>query len=746
MIARPDWDIPIVYTPSLGEVENGLPASDEIPEIDRAAIENDLGPAGAIAKSLSQYEDRASQREMAGEIAELYNKGGVGLLEAGTGVGKSLAYLIPALRWAAASGQRTVVSTNTINLQEQLVRKDLPFLGDALEGDQEVRFALLKGWRNYLCLLRLAQSRLLGSALLSDDSNAELESIAAWADNTVDGSLSDLPSPPKPEVWDEVSAEPDLCRKSSCPHYGKCFLFQARRKAASADVVVANHHLLMSDVAVRRASQNWEEAAVIPAYTRLVIDEAHHLEDAAAAHLGTSTSRRGLQQLFSRLVREGAGHRLNRGLLSALEMRLSASKDLLSVASLDIIRQTMVPAVKAAREKASFLFDLLHAYLQSSGETVRRLTNDFAEDPVWSAGLAAALTDLIAEIRMIQAGLDLVRTRMEGAQKPDEMVLPLIAEMAAVGRRLEGTALALEGALRPPPEAGPMVRWIELRGREGNVGVSAVPLDLAPILREDLFNRVDTAILTSATLTSDTRFDFLARRLGLDAVPFNVVTEIFPSPFEYKSHALFAVPTDVPAPNADASAHLQAVVRATIDLTRASDGGVFVLFTSHRDVRAAAAELRARGIDRSNPVFVHGDDSRDNLLRRFRESERGILLGTASFWEGVDVPGRALRGLIIAKLPFRVPSEPVTAAHCEAIVERGGDAFAEYMVPHAALRLKQGFGRLIRTATDRGVVILVDPRAVHKSYGRTLLRGLPPARRVFAPWSTIVAQIEAFYA
>jgi ATP-dependent DNA helicase DinG len=334
---------------------------------------------------------------------------------------------------------------------------------------------------------------------------------------------------------------------------------------------------------------------------------------------------------------------------------------------------------------------------------------------------------------------------MEGAKKPDEMVLPLIAEMAAVGRRLEGTALALEGALRPAPESGPMVRWIELRGREGNVGVAAVPLDLAPILREDLFSRVETAILTSATLTSDARFDFLARRLGLDAVPFNVVTEIFPSPFEYKRHALFAVPTDVAAPNVDAAAHLQAVVRAIIDLTRASDGGVFALFTSHRDVRAAALELRARGIDRSNPIYVHGDDTRDNLLRNFRQSERAILLGTASFWEGVDVPGRALRGLVIAKLPFRVPSEPVTAAHCEAIVERGGDAFSEYMVPHAALRLKQGFGRLIRTATDRGVVVLVDPRAVNKAYGRTLLRDLPPARRLFAPWTTIVAQIESFY-
>jgi ATP-dependent DNA helicase DinG len=316
--------------------------------------------------------------------------------------------------------------------------------------------------------------------------------------------------------------------------------------------------------------------------------------------------------------------------------------------------------------------------------------------------------------------------------------------MAAVGRRLEGVALALEGTLRPP--AGePMIRWIELRGREGNVAVISVPLDLAPILREDLFSRVETAILTSATLTNDARFDFLSRRLGLDSMGTNVVTEIFPSPFEYQTHALFMVPTDAPAPNVDGPGHMQAVVRSIIDVTAAADGGVFALFTSHRDVRLAAAELRARGVERSRPLLVHGEDTRDNLLSRFRESGRAVLLGTASFWEGVDVPGKALRGLLIARLPFRVPTEPVTAAHCEAIVERGGDAFAEYMVPHAALRLKQGFGRLIRTATDRGVIVLVDPRAVNKAYGRTLLRDLPPARRVFGPWSTIVKQLEDFY-
>lgn len=744
MIARPDWDTPVIYTPAIPAVDESAPDGEHTP-LNRDAIEQDLGPAGAIARSLPQYEDRQSQREMAGAVADLYNDGGVGLLEAGTGIGKSLAYLVPALRWAAANGEPTVVSTNTINLQEQLVRKDLPFLAGALSGEQPVRFALLKGWRNYVCLLRLAQSKLLGSTLLADDSAAELESIADWAERTTDGSLADLPSPPRPEVWDEIAAEPDLCRKSECPHYGRCFLFQARREAQQADVVVVNHHLLMSDVAVKRAKRNWEEAAVIPAYSRLVVDEAHHIEDAAAAHLGTSASRRGLQQLFSRLARHGAGTRGGRGLFHALEMRLMAASDLLSAASIDIIRKTLVPSVDAAREKATLLFDLLHTYLQSHGESVRRLTGDFAQDPIWRAGLTVALTDVLGEIRMLQSGLDMIRVRMEGVKKPDETVLPLINEMTAVGNRLEGAAFALEGALRPPAHGEPMVRWIELRGREGNVGVSAVPLDLAPILREDLFSRVETAILTSATLTTDARFDFLSRRLGLDSIEANVVTEIFPSPFEYATHALFMVPTDAPPPNVNPAGHMQAVVRSIIDVTAASDGGVFALFTSHRDVRSAAAELRARGVERSRPLYVHGEDTRDNLLARFRDSERAILLGTASFWEGVDVPGRALRGLIIARLPFRVPSEPVTAAHCEAIVERGGDAFAEYMVPHAALRLKQGFGRLIRTATDRGVVVLVDPRAVNKGYGRSLLRDLPPARRVFGPWNTIMKQLQGFY-
>ena len=717
----------------------------ETKALDPSAIADDLGPFGSIALEMDQYEDRPTQREMARAIAELYNDGGVGLLEAGTGVGKSLGYLLPALRWAALNGERTVVSTNTINLQEQLVRKDLPFLARALEGEQKVRFALLKGWRNYLCLLRLEQAKLIGGDIL-DAGSDPLADIARWAAETKDGSLGDLAEAPSPDVWDEVSAEPDLCTRAACPHFDKCFLFSARRVAAQADVVVVNHHLLMSDVAVRRAQGNWEEAAVIPAYTRLVIDEGHHLEDAAAAHLGESATRRGLQRLMSRLSKPAGSRRGGRGLLAALDQRLRQRDDMFSRASLEMLGDRIAPAVSAARAKGDVVFDLLEVFLRSADQPVVRLTDDFETDPVWRAGLGAALSDLLTETAVISDSLALIRKRLEVEKLRDEATTALLSELSGVGRRLEALAGALHGALEAGPDAHKRVRWVETRGRDGNIAVTWVPLDLAPILRDNLFDRVATAVVTSATLATDGRFEFLASRLGVNQLDIPPLTASFASPFDYASQSVVAIPTDVPAPNADAPAHLLAVIGMVADFAEASDGGLFVLFTSHRDVREVALALRARGLADSRPLLVHGEESRDALLENFRQSGRAVLLGTSSYWEGVDVPGNALRGLLIARLPFKVPTEPVTAANCEAILDRGGDPFAEYMVPHAALRLKQGFGRLIRTATDRGAVIIADPRVITKKYGGELMRALPPARRLMLPWNEIARQLRDFYA
>jgi ATP-dependent DNA helicase DinG len=700
-------------------------------------MDHDLGETGAIAKAHPRYEDRPSQRAMAARIATLYNLGGIGLLEAGTGVGKSLGYLVPALRWAARNKERTIVSTNTINLQEQLVGKDLPFLKEALD-DQPVRFALLKGWHNYLCLARLENAESAESTLFDDGMRDEVAQLAGWASKTKDGSLADLPTPPRTEVWDEVAAEPDLCQRFQCKHFDKCFVFRARRIAAEADVIVINHHLLLSDVAVRRASNNWADGAVLPAYSRLVVDEGHHLEDAAANHLGVSVTRRGLQRLFGRLERRG------RGLLPALVSRLNASRDLMSVASVDLVEDRLGPAVRGARDKATLLFDLLDTLLDESGVQVLRLSDAFATHRIWESGLRLALEDTCGEISVLREGLQIVSERIETSTKLTDASAPLLAEMRAVMRRLEGASDALRETLAPAPGAK-TVRWLESKGRERSVAATSVPLDLAPILRDDLFRRVKTTIVTSATLATDGNFTFLRNRLGLNEDDVEPTTAVFPSPFHFDLQALLAIPTDIPLPNADAAGHAASVIEILLDVADASNGGLFALLTSHKDVRLIAAELRARGFERRWPLLVQGESSRDSLLERFRCGDSAVLLGTASFWEGVDVPGRALRGLVISKLPFKVPTDPLTSAHCEAIERAGGDAFAEYMLPHAALRLKQGFGRLIRTTTDSGVVVIADSRVIRMAYGRELLRVLPPARRFVGRWSELREVIRRFY-
>lgn len=717
--------------------------------ISAAAVDDDLGPDGLVAAAMratsnQPFEDRPSQRAMARAVTDAYNDSSVALLEAGTGVGKSLGYLVPALRWAAANKERTVVSTNTITLQEQLVNKDLPFLQLALD-DQPVRFALLKGWRNYLCKQRLEQARAAGATLLEGNQLGELEIIANWAERTIDGSLSDLATPPRSEVWDEVAAEPDLCGRLKCQFYDSCFLFAARKAAATADVVVVNHHLLLADVAVRRTMQNWEDAAVLPSYKRLVIDEGHHLEDAAAAHLGASVTRRGLARLFARLERRG------KGLLPALAAKLGGATDLHSVASLDLVKERLVPSNNAARELTQLVFESLGTVLQLQNVSMMRLSEDFAHNPVWTSTLEPALDSLLKEIALLQDALKTIRERLESDERKSEEYAPLINEVRAVGRRLEAAGDSMARALRPPVSGPAVVRWIEVTGKPGadrNIAAHCVPLELAPVLRDDLFARVETTIITSATLATEKGFAFLEQRLGLDTLKKSRTTAMFPSPFDYATQALLVVPTDLPAPNVDGALHLQKVISYVHDVAKVSDGGIFALFTSHRDVREAARVLREEtlGFDSRWPLLVHGEDSRDALLRRFRESTRAVLLGTSSFWEGVDVPGDALRALVIAKLPFRVPTEPMVAAQCEAIEADGRNAFGEYMLPHAALRLKQGFGRLVRTATDRGVIVICDPRVVTKPYGMQLLSGLPPARRLKGVWARLLPEVQRFYA
>lgn len=708
--------------------------------IDPLGVVETLGEHGPVAARLGAFEDRQGQRDMAAHVADAYNDGGVVLLEAGTGIGKSFAYLVPALAWARANGERTVVSTNTINLQEQLVGKDLPLLRDALANESHTpTFALLKGWRNYLCLARLGTAVAGQQSLLEPEKLEELLGLSEWASRTADGTLGDLVVQPSTEVWDEVAAEPDLCTRLRCPHFDPCFLFKAKRAAAEADVVVVNHHLLAADLAVRGAQENWDEAAVLPPYQRLVLDEAHHLEDVAANHLGASVSTRGVRRLLGRLERNG------KGLLPTLSHELRSQMDLLSRASLDMLTQRLLPALADARRGSEAMFLRMHALLEGNGSPYR-LDADFGKAPIWAAGLSAELDGVLGAFRRMRDDVETIADRMSQTEL-NERRTQILGELRGVVRRLEAVSDNLNQTLRPAPGGTPTVRWIERAGVKGQqLALAAVPLDLAPVLRESLFDRVKTVVMTSATLAAGGEFDFLESRVGLSLPPTPVtVREILPSPFNYPEQCLFGIPNDLPDPREDEAAHDACVVRAITELAWASDGGMFALFTSHAALRRAAVELQATLPPRW-PILVQGERGRDLLLRRFREAGNAILLGTDSFWEGVDVPGRALRVLLLCKLPFKVPSEPLTAARLERLAEQGEDGFMGYLLPHAALKLKQGFGRLIRTRTDAGVVILLDRRVVVKRYGPLLLSGLPRAERVMGTWAEVRTKCEDFFA
>ena len=721
-----------------------IPRVAEYERLDAVTVADMLGEGGPISEVLGKFEDRPTQRDMAAYVTDVYNDGGVSLLEAGTGVGKSFAYLVPALQWKRTNGERTVVSTNTINLQEQLIGKDLPQLAKALADEQyRPTFALLKGWTNYLCLARLNLAMSAHGSLLEPERHRELEALAQWAETTTDGSLADLTYTPSREVWDEVEAEADLCTRLECPYYDSCFVFEAKLRATAADIVVVNHHLLAADIAVRRVQENWTDAAVLPPYRRLVIDEAQHLEDTAAQHLGAQVTSRGVTRLLGRMERNG------KGLIPTLLRELVRKDDSASRASAELVRNSLLRDVDAARAHADRVFALLADRLSNERSDTIRLDATFDADEIWGRGLNVALDNVVNVFGKLRDGVDTIADRMELDEEPDSRS-QLLQELRGVVRRLQSASDGLLLTLRPQQTAR-MVRWIERRGSKPvgglpfPIGLSAVPLDLAPILKESLFDRVDSVVLTSATLATGGDFSFLRDRLGLDLPPAIVRDEeSLASPFDFREQCILGIPSDVPDPRKDQDGHDHAVARAVAELAEVVDGGMFVLFTSYAALRRAAATLK-RTIGGRRALLIQGEGQRDHLLRRFREAGSAILLGTDSFWEGVDVPGRALRALILAKVPFKVPSEPLTQARLEALSEQGLDGFRHYLLPHAALKLKQGFGRLIRSKSDIGVVVLMDSRVMTRNYGRVLMESLPPAARTSGSWNTVLAAVEEFF-
>jgi ATP-dependent DNA helicase DinG len=643
-----------------------------------------FAPGGLLSRTHPAYEFRRGQLQMAQAVEEALAERRHLIVEAGTGTGKTLAYLMPVIR----SGKRVLISTGTKNLQEQLFYKDVPFLEQALfpKGESKLRVCYMKGRANYLCRKKLYD--LTDQPVLSGLEEIEqYRAIAAWEKTTQTGDRAELAALPEASaLWPKLDARADTCLGQKCSAWEKCFITEMHRRAMESDIIIVNHHLFFADLAIKQASEYAPDAGILPEVGAVIFDEAHELEDVAGSYFGVSVS----NLRFEEIARD-------------VEASLQRTH---------LLSSSVQGATRSLRERSQFFFALLPP---GEGRFAFQNRREFLEENGDEfIGLMQALTRLSSELHNLP-------------QKPEE-VFNFI-------RRIDELRVQL-GFLMESVDRN-TVFWIERRGGRGtsrdkrNVFLQATPIDVAPILKSCLFDQLECAVLTSATLAVGGGFEYIRSRLGLE----HAREVVLPSHFDYENQAVLYVPPDLPDPRTPQFTGRAADrIRRLLEVTR---GRAFCLFTSYAQMNEIYQRLLG---ELEFPMLLQGDAPKSALLEEFRVTPNAVLFATSSFWQGVDVQGEQLSCVIIDRLPFAVPSDPVVAARVQSVDDAGGNAFFQYQVPAAVITLKQGFGRLIRSLHDRGLLCLLDNRILKKQYGRVFLDSLPRYRR-----TSELAVVEQFF-